>query len=305
MCCLRCLTDNSMPKCMPWLPTNVGIVENTAAPHGGEWVYPASAKRSCCCCAYPGDPQLEQRSKKLILWFHGGAYALCTAGTHREMFMRLVEKTGLPLLAVNYRRPPEHPYPVPVEDCLDAYRWALEHGYDAQDIVFAGDSAGGGLVVATIAAARAAGLPVPAGGMLVSPWMDLTDSFSGTWSSNQEYDYLPRDMAHWFAQAYAGETSLKEASPGEVSLEGFPPLLIMVGERECLKDSVLEFSGKAEQAGLDVTNVVERGMVHVWPMFAAFAQEDSAPLRAYEHMDSFTKKVFHTDTTTFGTVSRV
>jgi len=217
---------------------------------------------------------------------------LLEAGSHRELLSRVVESTGTAVLVVNYRRSPEHSHPLPVEDCLSAYSWLLGNGYQPEDIVLGGDSAGGGLVVSMLAAARTAGLKMPAGAMLLSPWLDLTDSFSGTWTSNQEFDYLPRDFSAWLALAYAGEHTLLEASPSNVSLEKFPPLLVLLGDCECLRDQVVAFVQKAKAAEVEVTMHVEPGMVHVYPMFAMFAKEDSAPLRAFEHMRCFVHHVF-------------
>ena len=118
----------------------------------------------------------------MILYFHGGAFALCTAKTHRALLTNLCQKTNSDILCPNYRRPPVNPWPIPVDDCVECYRWLLENaGVSPRDIVFAGDSAGGGLVLSVMGAAKAAGLPLPAGGILWSPWVDLTDSFSGTW----------------------------------------------------------------------------------------------------------------------------
>eukprot|EP00656_Telonema_subtile_P055616 TRINITY_DN8666_c0_g1_i4.p1 TRINITY_DN8666_c0_g1~~TRINITY_DN8666_c0_g1_i4.p1 ORF type:complete len:244 (-),score=46.44 TRINITY_DN8666_c0_g1_i4:39-770(-) len=172
-----------------------------------------------------------------------------------------------------------------------AYKGLLAQGYTAENIVFGGDSAGGGLVVATIAAARDAGIAMPAGGIQISPWMDMTDMHTGSWTDNQKYDYLPRDFALWLAKEYAGERTLEEISPCNVSLEGFPPLMVEVGSVECLHDQVVAFTAKAREAGVDVTEYVEPGMVHVFPLYAAFAKEDQPPNQAFHHIKDFVIKV--------------
>eukprot|EP01044_Picomonas_judraskeda_P000578 COSAG03_NODE_26_length_19032_cov_87.110812_14_plen_416_part_00 len=304
-CALRFLTDppvGSIPLWLPTLPESVGTSANVKARTGGEWFFPATghAKRGRgignLCCAdwvYPGDPQDPKKELRLdqvervVLYFHGGAFCLCTAQTHRALLMRIVEATGAVCYAPDYRRPPEHPWPAPVDDCLDAYRWLLEQSVQPCRIVFAGDSAGGGLVLAVLAAARAAGLPMPAGGAMYSPWLDLTDSASGSWSSNQVYDFLPRDWAVKFAKAYAGERSLREVSPGSVSLEGLPPLLIEVGECECLRDQILAFIQRGKAAGLDIEDHLCEGMVHVFPLFAAIAAQGTPPHLAFERLAGF------------------
>ncbi len=305
-CALRLLTDppvGSIPLWLPSLPESVGAStndESRGSPYGGEWFFPATGEAvrgngvgNLCCLdwEYPGDPQelLELGdSKRVVLYFHGGAFCLCSSKTHRGLLMRIVDATGAVCYAPDYRRPPEHPWPTPVDDCLAAYRWLLEkRGVKPGRIVFAGDSAGGGLVLAVLAAARAAGLPMPAGGAMYSPWLDLTDSASGSWTSNQEYDFLPRDWAVKFAYAYAGEHTLREASPCNVSLEGLPPLLIEVGSCECLRDQVLAFIQRGKKAGLDIEDYLCEGMVHVFPLFAAIAAEGTPPHLAFDHLSGF------------------
>lgn len=301
-CALRLITDPPLgiiPKFTPSLPDGIGVVENTLAPHGGEWFFPAAGPdtSSCLCCPqYPGDPQLLPNlgsPKRVVLYFHGGAFVLCSSKTHRALLMRIVSKTGAVVLAPDYRRPPENPWPAPVDDCLDCYKWLLEEaGQSPANIVFAGDSAGGGLVVAVLAAAKTAGLPLPSGGILWSPWVDLTDSFSGSWTSNQRTDFLPRDWAAKFASAYAGgDENLANASPCTQSLAGLPPLLIEVGDSECLHDQVVAFAEKAEEAGVDVELHVSVGMVHVFPLFLVVSEPDSPPRRAFERLSVFVDRV--------------
>ena len=116
-----------------------------------------------------------------------------------------------------------------------------------------------------------------------SPWVDLTDSFSGTWTSNQKTDFLPRDIAHSFAVAYAGTAhSLQEVSPCSVSLDAaMPPLLIECGDAECLHDQVVALVQRAQRVeGMDVEFNVSEGMVHVFPLFYPFCKADSDPVQA-------------------------
>jgi acetyl esterase/lipase len=206
--------------------------------------------------------------------------------------MKLVHETGATVLCPDYRRPPEHPWPTPVKDCLETYRWLLNQGHvDPRKIVFAGDSAGGGLVLAVLSEARAAGLPMPRGGVLWSPWVDLSDSISGSWTTNQRTDFLPRDLAAKIALGYAGIHTLAAASPGNVDLTGFPPLLIEVGDCECLHDQVVRFAGRASAFGINVELHVAPGMVHVFPLFAAFAKADAEPVQAFKRFARFTDRV--------------
>jgi hypothetical protein len=160
-CALRCITDPPLgvvPKWTPNLPKGIGIVENTIAPHNGEWFYKQTSSRSpCCSCCkeYPGNPQLtslpwntfqddETKQQKYILYFHGGAFALCTSKTHRALCSQLCNMTDTIILCPNYSRPPEHQWPLPVQDCLDCYKWMLNVAkIKSENIIFAGDSAGG------------------------------------------------------------------------------------------------------------------------------------------------------------------
>lgn len=229
------------------------------------------------------------------------------------MIMRITEYTGATVLAVDYQKPPDCTWPKPVEDCLDVYKWALDEGYDPAKIFFAGDSAGGGLVVSVMALAREKGYPMPAGGIMISPWLDLTDSFSGSWSSNQEWDFLPRDFGAWFARMYAGDkNTLEDVSPCTQSTEGFPPLLVEVGNAECLYDQIVKWKNRARDEGIRVRFYEHEGMVHVFPLlFAAFSEptidldegvrqccmswkgknDSGRPEHAYDHIAQFVQTV--------------
>jgi monoterpene epsilon-lactone hydrolase len=298
--CLRALTDppvGSVPLWLPQLPESVGCEKNVTAPGGGEWFFPAAGPAETCpglCCAdyrYPGDPQQLHdlgNPERVILYLHGGAFCLCSSQTHRTLLMRLCSTTHAVIIAPNYRRPPEHAWPVPVDDCLEAYRWLLEErSVSPGRIVLAGDSAGGGLVLSVMAAARARGLPLPACGVLWSPWVDLTDCCSGSWASNQRYDFLPRDLALKFALAYAGQRTLCEVSPSSIDCEGLPPLLVEVGDSECLRDQVLEFVAQARNANVDIEEHVAAGMIHVFPLLSFAAEDNTAPHLAYKHFADF------------------
>jgi acetyl esterase/lipase len=156
----------------------------------------------------------------VVLYLHGGAYALCSSQTHRKLCMEIVKCTGATVFCPDYRRPPEHPWPTPVDDSVGAYRWLLEaRAIPASRIVVVGDSAGGGLAVALMATARAAGLPMPAGAVLQSPWLDLTDSCSGSWTSMQRC-VLPRAMPA--IPIHTQRSSARSPPPNHRSLFGRP-----------------------------------------------------------------------------------
>jgi len=180
---------------------------------------------------------------------------------------------GVAVFALDYRRPPEHPHPAPIDDCLMVYTWLLRYmGDGAEDrIVLAGDSAGGAMMVLVMAEMKRDGsIPLPAGGIMVSPWVDLEDTSLPSWEENKDLDYLPSDIANLCARSFVGNggPSLYAVSATNQDLTGFPPLLIMVGEKEVLRDQIVAFSDKAIAAGISVELVVEPGMVHVFLVFA-------------------------------------
>ena len=196
--------------------------------------------------------------------------------------MRMVEKTGATVMVHDYRRPPEHPYPAAIDDVFACYVWLLQSGVPAACLTIAGDSAGGGMVISLMAAIKEKGLPMPAGGVLLSPWVDLADVTSPSWGENwPANDYLPPRLATLFAKAYAGRKSLSDpkVSPTNEDLTGFPPLLVIVGEFECLRDQIVAFAAKARAAGVEVELEVSAGMVHVFPLFAPLCEDSDPPVK--------------------------
>ena len=142
-----------------------------------------------------------------ILYFHGGGYVLGSVEGYRELLARIALTCGARVLAIDYRLAPEHPFPAAVEDCHAAYRWALENGVDPRQLLVAGDSAGGGLAVATLAAARDAGDALPRGAILISPWVDLESSRPSV-RSNSAFDWGDRAyLQHWSLKYLNGATA--------------------------------------------------------------------------------------------------
>eukprot|EP00555_Chaetoceros_dichaeta_P004178 CAMPEP_0198259916 /NCGR_PEP_ID=MMETSP1447-20131203/8993_1 /TAXON_ID=420782 /ORGANISM="Chaetoceros dichaeta, Strain CCMP1751" /LENGTH=371 /DNA_ID=CAMNT_0043947437 /DNA_START=272 /DNA_END=1387 /DNA_ORIENTATION=- len=279
--CMRLFTDIRVPTWLPSLPNEsvrvvhqkaASVTSNDGCPVTGEWSYPKDLP----------DPRTTP-PRRSILYIHGGAFALCNPRTHRGITMRLVEASsnrsngsdedGVAVFSLDYRRPPQHPHPAPIEDCLVAYTWLLRYmGDGAEDrIVLAGDSAGGAMVVLMMTEMkRDAGLPLPAGAIMLSPWVDLEDTSLPSWDENKDLDYLLPDLTDFCARAFVGNDgpSLYTASATNQDLTGLPPLLIMVGEKEVFRDQTVVFSDKAKAAGISVELTVEPGMVHVFPTFA-------------------------------------
>jgi acetyl esterase/lipase len=210
----------------------------------------------------------------LIVYLHGGGYCIGSLDTHRSMLTHLAAATGGRVLAVDYRLAPEHPFPAALDDALTAYRFAARSSAPER-LVVAGDSAGGGLTVATLVALRDAGDPLPAAGVCLSPWVDLTQSGASI-ASKADEDPMVRgaDLDRW-AKAYAGERGVRQpaVSPLFADLAGLPPLLIEVGTSEVLLDDGRRLAERAQAADVDVTLHVAHQMVHVWHFFAGAVPE--------------------------------
>ncbi len=218
---------------------------------------------------------------RAILYVHGGAYTTGSLVTHRRHVAQLSGAAGARVLNVDYRLAPEHPHPAAVEDAVAAYRWLTSAGgIEPHRVVLCGDSAGGGLAVATLLALRDAGDELPAGAALISPWTDLT--FSGaSHDSRVELDPMcSRTSLTPSAEAYvgAGDPKTPLISPAHADLSGLPPLLIHVGDHETLLDDSTMLAERAEAAGVDVELVVAPEMIHVWHVFAGMVPESDVAL---------------------------
>ena len=209
-------------------------------------------------------------SDAVIYYLHGGGYVFGAMTTYRDLLTRLTRLSRARALWLDYRLAPECPFPAAVDDALAGYRWLLEQGVKAERIVIAGESAGGGLALATMLAARDAGLPLPAGAALMSPWTDLT-GLSATAITRADLDPM-------LVGAHIGEGGKRYlngadprhplASPLYADLRGLPPLMIHVGDCEVLLDDSRKLAERARQAGVVVTLRVWDGMFHAFPIFA-------------------------------------
>ena len=203
--------------------------------------------------------------KKVIVYLHGGGYILGSPTTNLGVPLRVGPAARTPVLSVDYRLAPEHPFPAAVDDSLAVYRWLLGHGYRGRDIALLGDSAGGGLVVSLALAIRNAGLPMPAAIAALSPLTDLTPA-SDTRVTLAAFDpIVVGDPTARYA-LYAGAHDVKDPliSPVYGDLQGLPPLLIQVGTREVLLSDAARLARRAREAGVDVTLDVWEGMWHVF-----------------------------------------
>jgi len=229
------------------------------------------------------------KSLPVILFFHGGGYCIGSAQTHRDLVSRLCTASGARALSVDYRLAPENPFPAAVDDGVAAYRWLRGQGVPARSIVIAGDSAGGGLALATLLALKEAGDELPAGGVCMSP---VTDHAKEGESMRTKVDLDP--MVHptsstAYSQMYlaGGDARAPLASPLYADLKGLPPLLILVGTWEVLLDDSTRFAEKAKASGVPVELEVWNEMIHIWPYFAAILPEGR---QAIERMGTFIKQ---------------
>lgn len=210
----------------------------------------------------------------VVLYFHGGAYALGSVRAHHEFLSRLALATLCQVLAVNYRLAPEHPFPAALQDALFAYHWLLQQGWESSKIVLGGDSAGGGLALATVAALKSAQDPMPACAFGLSPWLDLTFS-TESMDTNAKKDYLlSKEILLPYATAYAGEYARDYPliSPLFADLKGFCPVLIHVARDEIFLDEAVHFTSKAQAAGVDAKLQSWEGLFHVFQMVPFLAE---------------------------------
>src|SRR5688572_16029952 len=210
-----------------------------------------------------------------VLYLHGGGYVIGSPRSHRHLAAAVARAAGTPALLLDYRLAPEHPFPAALDDAVAAYEWILARGIAPARIVVAGDSAGGGLTMATLLALRERGLPRPGGGVCVSPWVDLTLGGASYTTRAASDPIVTREGIEGMAQAYVGTGDRKAPliSPLFADLRSLPPLLIQVGTDEVLLDDARALAGRARAAGVDVTLEEWPAMIHVWHWFLPMLEE--------------------------------
>ncbi|MFH2010861.1 MAG: alpha/beta hydrolase [bacterium] len=227
------------------------------------------------------------RHDGVLLYLHGGGYVFGSLRSHEDIITRLALASGARTLAVEYRLAPEHPYPAALNDCVAAYRWLLGEGVDPRRLAVAGESAGGALTLGTLMTARDAGAPLPAAGVGISPWADLTMGCQSL-ATNEPYDFADRAFAARCAAAYLAGADPRSplASPLFGDLRGLPPLLLQVGTAELLLDEVTLLAQRAEAAGVDVTLEAWDDMFHIWHFAALVLRQGAA---AIEHVGRYVR----------------
>jgi len=218
---------------------------------------------------------------RVLLYLHGGAYQLGSPATLRHVIALISAAARVQVLSIDYRLAPEHPFPAAVDDALTAYRFLLGTGADPAAVAIAGDSAGGGLALATLVALRDAGDRLPAAAIAMSPWTDLALT-GDSLRTRADVDVMirPAGMTETAATYLAGaDPRHPYASPLYADLHGLPPILIHVGDAEVILDDSTRFAAKARAAGVDVTLDVWPEMPHVWHAFAGLLPESDEAIR--------------------------
>lgn len=218
----------------------------------------------------------EGEGDAAVLYLHGGACVAGSPATHRELAARISRAAGAPVLALDYRLAPEHPYPAAVNDAVSAYRWLLDQGHTPDRLIVGGDSSGGGLALQTLLSLLDGGAPMPAAAFFMSPVTDWGDLRGESYATRAASDPLVtpaqcRYTASLYAGSHAADTPLLR--PAEMDLAGLPPMWIHVGEDEVLLSDADRLATRAAEAGVEVSFRVWPGMWHVFQTGARYVPE--------------------------------
>jgi acetyl esterase/lipase len=238
--------------------TKADVVSLSAGGVPAEWVAAADAAEDAA-----------------ILYLHGGAYVIGSIATHRELAARISIAAACRVLVIDYRLAPEDPYPAAVEDAASAYRWLVSQGFEPSRLAIAGDSAGGGLAMATLVSLRDSGTTLPACAVCISPWVDLECTSESMISRMAVDPMIARQGLVASADLYLHGADPRSplAAPLYADLHDLPPLLIQVGTRETLLDDSTRLADCARAAGVQVELEQWEEMIHIWPIFAPVLPE--------------------------------
>lgn len=245
------------------LPAGISVTPEPIGSLYAEWVSPA-----------------QPSGQTVILYFHGGGYVSGTCKAHRGIVAKFVQNSGAMAFVFEYRLAPENPYPAALEDALTGYRHLLDMGLAPSDIVFAGDSGGGGLCLSSLLAIRDGNFPLPRRAVVLSPYTDLKCT-GESHSTNLRRCLSPQGTPQAFGRHYAGDCdpALPYISPLYGDLHGLPELLIFAGSDEVLLDDSRVFAHKAQEAGTMVTLRVGDGLFHCYPAMAPMFPEASEAMK--------------------------
>jgi epsilon-lactone hydrolase len=251
----------------PRPPRGWRVREMLLPPLKGEWIEPDS----------DAEPDLGAGA---VLYFHGGGYFFYSPRTHRAITFAIAKGTGARVFALDYRLAPEHRFPAALDDAVEAYRRLIIDGVPARRIVIAGDSAGGGLALATLVSLRDHGDPAPAGAVLFSPWTDLAATGASLETNNaSDPMFIGPDIGKG-ALHYLGDMPGTNplASPLYADLKELPPLFVQASTIEVLLDDSMRVVEKTRAAGGEVIFKAWPGLPHVWHLFTPYLPEARAAL---------------------------
>ena len=218
-------------------------------------------------------------ASRTTLYLHGGAYVTGSIESHRELTARLAVETGAPVLALDYRLAPENPMPAAIDDAVAAWRWLTSEGrVEASHAAIAGDSAGGGLTMATLVVLRDSGDPLPGAAVLLSPWVDVACRLSSHIERAALEPMLRTEFLLDDAARYVGDADLLDvrANPMDADLGGLPPTMVLVGTDEILHDESVVLHERLIAAGVEAELIVGEDMFHVWPAFPPLTEAHEA-----------------------------
>jgi acetyl esterase/lipase len=246
---------------------------------------PLPADLTVTAAALGGVPTAEitadgTEPRHVVLYFHGGVYAIGDAFIAAELASQVGRRTRARVISVDYRLAPEHPYPAAVDDALAAYEALLHTGTAPTDIIFAGESAGGGLATATLVNARDHGLPLPAAAYLMSPYADLTLTGATMETKHDADPLLSRELLQPRVTDYTAghDPALGLISPIFADLTGLPPLIIQAGTHEVLLDDAVRLARQAATADVDTTLDITPRVPHVFQAYHPILDEAAAAL---------------------------
>jgi len=222
----------------------------------------------------------EIEPRHVVLYFHGGVYVIGDAFIAADLASQVGRRTQAKVISVDYRLAPEHPYPAAVDDALAAYEALLRNGIAPSDIAFAGESAGGGLAIATLVNARDHGLPLPAAAFVMSPYVDLTLAGASIETKRDVDPLFTRELLQDRVGDYTAgqDAALGLISPIFADLSGLPPLIIQAGTHELLLDDAVRLAQRAATADVEVTLDITPGVPHVFQAYYAILDEAAAAL---------------------------
>jgi epsilon-lactone hydrolase len=225
----------------------------------------------------------------VVLYLHGGGYLFGSPKTHRQVIVAMAKAFEAPVYGLDYRLAPEHPFPAAVEDAAAAYRWLLTR-HPGSSIVLAGDSAGGGLAIATALGIRDSGATPPKAIVAFSPYTDLAVTGASVEANARSCAmFTPRGVQEAAALYLAGANARDpRASPLYADFTGLPPILLFASRHEILRDDTLRLAERASAAGVKVELIVRDRLPHVWPIFVGLLPEAR---EAFETVAAFARQI--------------